>query len=85
MRAPKNYGKDYEARYESIFSDLAAKHGALLYPFFLDGVAMDARLNQPDGLHPTAAGVGVIVQGILPKVEELIGRVRERRTAASKS
>ncbi|WP_072396187.1 arylesterase [Hyphomicrobium sp. CS1GBMeth3] len=85
MRAPKNYGKDYEVRYESIFSDLAEKHGALLYPFFLEGVAMDAKLNMQDGLHPTGPGVGVIVEGILHKVEELIGRVRERRTDASKS
>lgn len=85
MRAPKNYGKDYEARYETIFGDLAEKHGTLLYPFFLEGVAMDARLNQQDGLHPTAAGVAVIVEGILPKVEELIERVRARRAEQSKS
>jgi acyl-CoA thioesterase-1 len=48
----------------------------LLYPFFLDGVAGDRSLNQHDGLHPTAAGVDVIVAAILPKVEELIGRGR---------
>lgn len=85
MAAPKNWGKDYEARFSPIFSDLAAKHGALLYPFFLDGVALDAKLNLQDGLHPTGAGIGVIVARILPKVEELIGRVREKRTALSKS
>ena len=33
------------------------RFGALLYPFFLDGVAGDPKLNQPDGVHPTAAGV----------------------------
>lgn len=85
MKAPKNWGKDYETRYETIFADLAAKHGALLYPFFLDGIAMDAQLNLEDGLHPTASGVGVIVERILPKVEELIGRVRDRRASSSKS
>ena len=85
MQAPKNYGKDYEARYATIFSDLAEKHNALLYPFFLDGVAMDAKLNMQDGLHPTAAGVGIIVERMLPKVEELIQRVRARRADASKS
>lgn len=85
MMAPKNWGKDYEARFAPIFSDLATKHGASLYPFFLDGVALDAKLNLPDGLHPTGPGVGVIVERILPKVEELIGRVRERRTTVSKS
>ncbi|MCC7252756.1 arylesterase [Hyphomicrobium sp.] len=85
MMAPKNWGKDYEERFATIYSDLAAKHGALLYPFFLDGVALDAKLNLQDGLHPTAPGVDVIVKGILPQVEELIGRARERRGAASKS
>lgn len=85
MEAPKNWGKDYEVRFAAIFSDLAEKHGALLYPFFLDGVALDAKLNLQDGMHPTEQGIGVIVERILPKVEELITRVRERRTALSKS
>lgn len=85
MAAPKNYGKDYETRFATIYSDLAAKHGALLYPFFLEGVAFDAKLNQQDGMHPTAAGVAVIVERIQPKVEELIARVRAKRAAAGKS
>ena len=85
MMAPKNWGKEYEARFSTIYGDLAAKHGALLYPFFLDGVALDAKLNLQDGLHPTGPGVGIIVNRILPKVEELIGRVRERRVAGSKT
>ncbi|HEX2840775.1 arylesterase [Hyphomicrobium sp.] len=85
MEAPKNWGKEYETRFAAIFSDLAEKHGALLYPFFLDGVALDAKLNLPDGMHPTEEGIGVIVARILPKVEELITRVRERRSALSKS
>jgi acyl-CoA thioesterase-1 len=85
MMAPKNWGKEYEARFSTIYGDLAAKHGALLYPFFLEGVALDAKLNMQDGLHPTGPGVGIIVNGILPQVEELIGRVRERRAVTSKS
>lgn len=72
MRAPPNMGPDYVARFDAIYPELAAAHGALLYPFFLDGVAAERELNQPDGLHPTAAGVDVIVRSILPKVEELI-------------
>ena len=60
-------------------AQLAARNGLLLYPFFLDGVAAEAKLNQRDGLHPTAAGVDVIVARILPKVEELVARVRDRR------
>lgn len=85
MAAPKNWGEAYEARFATIFRDLAEKHDALLYPFFLDGVALNAKLNLEDGMHPTGAGVGVIVTHILPEVERLIGRVEARRAASSKS
>jgi acyl-CoA thioesterase-1 len=79
MRAPRNLGEDYARRFDAIFPELAAAHGALLYPFFLEDVAAQAALNQADGLHPTAAGVDVIVRGVLPKAEELITKVTERR------
>ena len=72
MRAPPNMGPDYVARFDAIFSELAAAHGALLYPFFLEGVAAQRDLNLQDSIHPTAGGVDVIVRAILPKVEELI-------------
>jgi acyl-CoA thioesterase I len=78
MRAAPNFGADFGKRFEAIYPELAASHGALLYPFLLDGVAADARLNQRDGIHPTAAGVDRMVAGILPKVEELIARIRQR-------
>ena len=76
MRAIPNLGIDFASGFETIYPEIASKYGALLYPFFLDGVAGDAKLNQRDGLHPTAAGIDVIVGGILPKAEELIARVR---------
>ncbi len=76
MRAAPNLGGDFAQSFEPIYRELAAKYDVLLYPFFLDGVAGDRSLNQHDGLHPTAAGVDTIIAGILPKVEELIGRVR---------
>jgi acyl-CoA thioesterase-1 len=79
MRAPPNLGADYGRAFEAIYPELAVKYDALLYPFFLDGVAADALLNQRDGMHPTAAGVERIVAGILPKAEELVTRVRQRR------
>jgi acyl-CoA thioesterase-1 len=75
MRAPPNMGADYVKAFDAIYPDLAAAHGAALYPFFLDGVAAERGLNQGDGIHPTAAGVDVIVAKILPQVEELIARV----------
>jgi acyl-CoA thioesterase-1 len=72
MRAPPNLGPDYARAFEPIYPDLAARYGAILYPFFLDGVAADTKLNQADGLHPNAAGVDVIVARILPSVEALL-------------
>jgi acyl-CoA thioesterase-1 len=79
MRAPPNMGADYVTAFDGLFPALAADHDALLYPFFLDGVAADAKLNQRDGIHPTAAGVDVIVMRIMPKIEELIARARKAR------
>jgi acyl-CoA thioesterase-1 len=72
MLAPRNLGADYAAAFEPIFPDLAARHGAILYRFFLDGVAADPALNQADGMHPNPAGVDAIVAGILPSVEALL-------------
>ncbi len=78
MRAPPNLGPDYAARFDPIFSDLAQQHDLVLYPFFLEGVAAQRELNQNDGLHPTAEGINVIVERILPSVERFIARLRER-------
>jgi acyl-CoA thioesterase-1 len=72
MRAPPNLGRDYDDAFDQLYARLAAKHHALLYPFFLDGVAGDASLNQADGLHPNPRGVAIIVQRIAPFVEKLI-------------
>jgi acyl-CoA thioesterase-1 len=80
MYAPRNMGPDYVKSFDGMYAELAATHGAILYPFFLEGVGGDAKLNQPDGLHPTAAGIDVIVKNILPKVEELIDRVKAGRS-----
>jgi acyl-CoA thioesterase I len=79
MRAAPNMGADYGREFETIYADLAEKYDILVYPFFLDGVAAESKLNQGDGIHPSAAGVDVIVARIMPKVEELIARVREKR------
>ncbi len=72
MRAAPNMGADYQARFDAIYPDLAKGFGVALYPFFLDGVAADPRLNQKDGLHPTREGVEKIVANILPAVEALL-------------
>lgn len=78
MRAPPNLGPEYQAAFDGMYQRLAEKHGALLYPFFLDGVAADTKLNQADGMHPNPAGVDVIVSRILPSVEELLIKVQPR-------
>ena len=79
MKAPPNMGADYAKSFDAIYARLAAKHAVIVYPFFLDGVVADRALNQGDGIHPTAAGVDIIVQRILPKVEELVAKTREAR------
>ncbi len=74
MYAPPNMGPDYGKAFNALYPELAKKHGVAFYPFFLDGVAADAALNQPDGIHPNAKGVDVVVARILPYVLKLIGR-----------
>ena len=74
MRAPANFGPDYAAAFRAVYERLAARHEVAFYPFFLEGVAMEPALNQPDGIHPNAAGVAEIVRRILPHVVALIAR-----------
>jgi len=79
MYAPRNYGAEYAAKFDPIYPELAKAYDVPLYPFFLDGVAAEAKLNQPDGLHPTAEGVDIIVARILPAVEQFLGKVLDAR------
>ena len=83
MRAPRNLGPDYAARFDGIFPALAKDYRTLLYPFFLTDVAAIRSLNLPDGVHPTAEGVAVIVAGILPMAEELIALAKQNPAARS--
>jgi acyl-CoA thioesterase I len=80
MLAPPNYGSDYASRFNAIYPDLAKSFAVPLYPFFLQGVAADAKLNQADGMHPTAEGVDVIVKNILPAVEAFLGAISGQRS-----
>ena len=80
MKAPRNMGPDFVKSFDAIFPALASTHPVVFYPFFLDGVAGDPKLNQADGLHPAAAGVDVIVTRILLQVEELIAKARAARS-----
>jgi acyl-CoA thioesterase-1 len=84
MLAPRNLGANYSGAFDAIYPELARKHALLLYPFFLDGIAFDAKFNLGDGIHPNGSGVGEITRRMLPQVEQLIDRVLSKRAAASK-
>lgn len=77
MLAPPNLGRDYGEEFNAIYPELAKKHDVPLYPFFLDGVAAEPQLNQPDGMHPTAEGIAVIVERILPHVTRALSDIAE--------
>lgn len=76
MKAPRNFGARYAADYDAVFPRLAVKYDVLFYPFFLEGVALDRALVQPDGLHPNQAGVDTIVKAITPLAERLVQQAR---------
>jgi acyl-CoA thioesterase-1 len=83
MRAAPNLGAEYGRAFETVFANLAAKHDVVFYPFFLDGVAAQAKLMLRDGVHPNAEGVDAIVTGILPKAEELVARAKAAKAKKS--
>jgi len=74
MLAAPNLGADYGKRFNAMYPELAQKHGVPLYPFFLDGVAADPKLNLGDGIHPTREGVAVIVERTMPHILRFLGR-----------
>jgi acyl-CoA thioesterase-1 len=81
MRAPPNMGAEYARAFDAIYPALASTHPVVFYPFFLDGVAADPKLNQGDGMHPNAAGIDAIVARVLPAVEDLVVRARAGRSS----
>lgn len=78
MLAPRNLGASYGREFDAVYPRLATDHDVVFYPFFLEGVAMEPHLNQDDGIHPNAAGVDRMVDGILPSVEKLLALVDEK-------
>jgi len=81
MYATRNLGKEYYTAFDAIYRDLAQKYGLVLMPFFLEGVVGIRTLNQPDGIHPTSAGIDIMVKKSLPSVEALIHRVQGRKAS----
>jgi acyl-CoA thioesterase-1 len=76
MEAPRNFGPEYEAKFNTIYPRLAKAFGVLYYPFILDGVALNPKLNQADGIHPNPKGVKIIVAKIMPDVLKLVAEVK---------
>jgi acyl-CoA thioesterase-1 len=76
MKAPRNLGPEYGHAFDSIYPQLAKRYGAMLYPFVLDGVALNPKLNQSDGMHPNTAGAKIIADRIFPDVKALIAQIR---------
>ncbi|MEH6629289.1 MAG: arylesterase [Halopseudomonas aestusnigri] len=72
MQAPRNLGEEYVLEFDKIYPEIAKEFNVELYPFFLNGVALDPELNQADGIHPNRTGVDKIVKGILPYLEPLL-------------
>jgi acyl-CoA thioesterase-1 len=77
MRSPRNLGPDYTTAFDQIYPQLAHKYQVAFYPFFLEGVALDPSLNQPDGIHPNISGVSAIITRILPVVEAELDSITE--------
>ncbi len=72
MKAPRSLGADYVSRFDPIYPQIASELAVPLYPFFLEDVAGHPDLNQADGIHPRAQGIGIIVENILPYVEDIL-------------
>ncbi len=79
MEAPRNWGPDYDGAFRAMYPRLAEEYSTQFYPFFLKDVVGEPGLKLADGLHPTPEGVAVIVRNILPEVERLIARIKEKR------
>ena len=76
MIAPPNMGLEYGERFNGIYQRLADKHGATLYPFFLEGVVTKANLQLDDGMHPNTEGVDVMVSTMLPAAESFLKSIQ---------
>ncbi|MGE0054656.1 MAG: arylesterase [Hyphomicrobium sp.] len=83
MKAPANWGPEYQATFDVIYPELAGRYQLALYPFFLEGVIGEPGLTLDDGLHPTTKGVAELVKRILPQVEALVKQIQDRKAAAT--
>ena len=85
MMAPRNLGPEYAKEFDAIYPNLSKQFGVMLYPFVLEGVALNPKLNQPDGMHPNPAGARIIADRIFPDVKRLAGQAQGARRADAKT
>jgi acyl-CoA thioesterase I len=85
MQAQRNLGPDYVTQFDTIYPKLAKEFPVIFYPFFLDGVALNPKLNQADGLHPNPAGVKIIVARMMPDVKKLVAEANANAPAGAKA
>jgi acyl-CoA thioesterase I len=78
MKSPRNLGPEYATEFDALYPALAKKHGVLFYPFFLEGVAANLKLNQSDGIHPNEQGTQIIVRGIMPYAVKLLEQIKSK-------
>ena len=72
MQAPSSYGQEYQSSFNSIYPELAEEYEIFLYPFLLEGVALNAELNQSDGKHPNSKGIALISKKIAKKIKNIL-------------
>jgi acyl-CoA thioesterase-1 len=77
MKVPPNMGRDYAARFEAVFRELAKQNGAVLIPFILQGVGGVRELNLPDGIHPTAEGHQIVARNVWKALEPVLRRLNQ--------
>ncbi len=78
MEMVRNLGGDFTGEFRAIYPRVAERTGAILMPFLLEGVAADPTLNQPDFIHPTSAGYAIVVEHLLPYVEQAIEQAQAK-------
>jgi acyl-CoA thioesterase-1 len=72
MRMPTNYGPEYQKAFEAVYPAVAKQYNVPLLPFLLEGVAMNPKLNQPDGIHPTAEGAKIVEANVWTVLAPLV-------------
>jgi acyl-CoA thioesterase-1 len=84
MMAPRNLGREYAKQFDAIYPKLAKQYGAMLYPFLLQGVALNPKLNQPDGMHPNPSGAKIVADRIFPDVKKLVSQAASTKRAGAR-